>query len=271
MFNKGKETGKRILKPTRLAFILLLVLLIPLNGSAKNVIDHLLNAAFKGHTETVKALLAEGADPNAEDDIGQSALIGAARNGHSDTVSVLLAAGANANARLRTTGWTALTLAAKNGHLDIVKALLENGAEPNIKDKFGRTALMWAAENGHSMVVKALISKGVDLHAKDRFGKSALTLAKMKKRRNTVKVLEEAGSREVEHGMTPEMVEAALGKPDAVSNEGDEETWGYEVIIDHFTHIRRQLVYFVHFKNGQVVRTTGDRGKLPYLDYRKSK
>jgi ankyrin repeat protein len=271
MFKKGKETGKRILKPIRLAFILLLVQLIPLNVSAEDVNDHLLNAAFKGHSQTVKDLLADGADPNAEDDIGQSALIGAARNGHEDTVSVLLAAGANVNLRLRGSGWTALTLSAKNGHPGIVKALLENGAELSIKDKYGRTALMWAAENGHSKVVKALLSKGADLHERDSKGKSALALAKMKKRRHTVKVLEEAGAREGEIGMTPEMVEAALGKPDAVSHEGDEEIWGYEVIIDDFADIRRQLVYFVHFKNGQVVRTTGDKDKLRYLTHRKSK
>lgn len=271
MFKKSKETGKTILKPTRLGFILLLVLLIPLNGSAEDVNDDLLSAAFKGRTETVKALLAKGADPNAKDDIGQSALIGAARNGHSDTVSVLLAAGANANDRLHSTGWTALTLAAGKGHLNVIKTLLENGAEPNIKDKFGKTALMWAALNGHDMVVKALLSKGANPHAKDSSGKSALTLAKMKKHSHTAKVLEKAGARQGEIGMPPEMVEAALGRPDAVSHEGDEEIWGYEVIIDDYTHIRRQLVYFVHFKNGQVVRTTGDRDKLRYLTHRKSK
>lgn len=75
--------------------------------------------------------------------------------------------------------------------------------------------------------------------------------------------VQKVAAREVEIGMMPEMVEAALGKPDAITREGDEETWGYEIIIDNFVHIRRQLVYFVHFKNGQVAKTTGDRDKLP--------
>jgi hypothetical protein len=82
---------------------------------------------------------------------------------------------------------------------------------------------------------------------------------------------QKVAAREVEIGMMPEMVEAALGKPDAITREGDEETWGYEIIIDNFAYARRKLVYFVHFKNNQVVRTTGDRSRLPYPRERKSK
>lgn len=76
-------------------------------------------------------------------------------------------------------------------------------------------------------------------------------------------MIQKVAAREVEIGMTPEMAEAALGKPDAITRQGDEETWGYEIIIDNFVNIRRQLVYFVHFRNGQVFRTTGDRSRLP--------
>ena len=83
--------------------------------------------------------------------------------------------------------------------------------------------------------------------------------------------VQRVAAREVEIGMTPEMVEAALGKPDAISHEEDEEIWGYEIVIDNFVHIRRQLVYFVHFKNGQVVKTRGDRNRLPYPRQRNSK
>jgi hypothetical protein len=76
--------------------------------------------------------------------------------------------------------------------------------------------------------------------------------------------VQKVAAREVELGMMPEMVEAALGKPDAITREKDEETWGYEVIIDNFAYARRKLVYFVHFKAGRVVRTTGDRSRLSY-------
>jgi len=76
--------------------------------------------------------------------------------------------------------------------------------------------------------------------------------------------VQKVAAREVEIGMRPEMAEAALGKPDVVTREAGEETWGYEVIIDSFAYARRELVYFVHFKDGRVVRTTGDRRRLPY-------
>ena len=77
-------------------------------------------------------------------------------------------------------------------------------------------------------------------------------------------MVQKVAAREVEIGMTPEMVQAALGKPDAVTREGDEEIWGYEIIIDTYVHYRRELVYFVHFRNARVAKTTGDRNRLPY-------
>ena len=68
----------------------------------------------------------------------------------------------------------------------------------------------------------------------------------------------------VEIGMTREMVWEALGKADKISQQGNEEKWGYEIIIDNYTHIKREIVYSVFFKNSRVVKTTGDRSKLSY-------
>jgi ankyrin repeat protein len=52
-------------------------------------------AAWRGSTETVKALLEAGADVHGEQD---AALQKASANGHADTVKVLLAAGADVHA-----------------------------------------------------------------------------------------------------------------------------------------------------------------------------
>ena len=71
-------------------------------------------------------------------------------------------------------------------------------------------------------------------------------------------------SRHVEIGMTREMVWEALGKADKISKQGDEEIWGYEVIVDNYTHVEREIVYSVFFKNSRVVKTTGDRSRLSY-------
>jgi hypothetical protein len=78
--------------------------------------------------------------------------------------------------------------------------------------------------------------------------------------------VQKVAARQVEIGMTREMVWEALGKANAISQQGDEEKWGYEIMIDHYTHIERKLAYMVYFRNGQVVRTAGDKSKLSYTN-----
>ena len=53
-----------------------------------------MGAAFKGHTETVKALLGVGADVNAKGLDGWTTLAVAASKGHAETVRILKQAGA---------------------------------------------------------------------------------------------------------------------------------------------------------------------------------
>lgn len=72
-------------------------------------------------------------------------------------------------------------------------------------------------------------------------------------------------ARKVAIGMTDEMVKAALGKPDSVSKEGDEEKWTYGVNRDvGMGGIYREPVYWVYLRGGKVVRTAGNWKKLGY-------
>ena len=80
--------------------------------------------------------------------------------------------------------------------------------------------------------------------------------------------VEKVASKKVEIGMTPEMVKAALGRPDAISREGDEEKWGYAINVEYgMGGIYRELVYFVYLKKGKVVRTAGNWSRLGYWFY----
>ena len=56
--------------------------------------------------------------------------------------------GANANAK-DNDGWTALMQAAVHGHTETAELLLKHGADVNAKRNDGSTALMQAAVNGH--------------------------------------------------------------------------------------------------------------------------
>ena len=78
--------------------------------------------------------------------------------------------------------------------------------------------------------------------------------------------VQKVAARQVEIGMTREMVWESLGKANTISQQGDEEKWGYEIMIDHYTHIERKIAYAVYFKNDRVVRTAGDRSKLSYTN-----
>jgi len=72
----------------------------------------------------------------------------AVKEGNLSKVRSLLAGGANVNARNKD-GRTALILATMQGQADIVQALLNGGADPNAKDKMGNTAMSIVQETGH--------------------------------------------------------------------------------------------------------------------------
>ncbi|VDD85007.1 unnamed protein product [Enterobius vermicularis] len=91
----------------------------------------------------------------------------AAYNGHLDPVKHLLAVGADVNAT-DTQKWTPLHLAANKGHLDVVKQLLAVGADVNAREEDHWTPLHLAAENGHSEVVEQLLGVGADVNASNK-------------------------------------------------------------------------------------------------------
>jgi len=80
---------------------------------------------------------------------GWTPLMYAARQGARSAVTALVDAGAELDA-VDPDGATALGLAAINGHADVVALLLEKGANPNLADRTGMTPL-YAAVDLHTM------------------------------------------------------------------------------------------------------------------------
>lgn len=150
-------------------------------------------AAYHDDAGTVELLLKAGANPNAANRYGVPPLAQACTNGSAAIVNALLAAGADANATLKG-GESMLMLAARSGNVEVVKALLARDARPEVRERLGQTALMWAAAEGHTAVVRALIEAGADLKATLDSGFQPFHFAVRGGHLDTVRVFLEAGA-----------------------------------------------------------------------------
>lgn len=118
----------------------------------------LLAYVWRDDKQRVEKLLAQGADVNARDGDGDTALHGAARGGNVEITRLLLDKGANPNAR-NSQGGTPLMWAAVYGHEDAAELLLSRDADVSLRDNEGITAAEWAARNKRENVVKLLRRK----------------------------------------------------------------------------------------------------------------
>ncbi len=83
--------------PARMITAMFMALLISIPAYAQDIDLQLIEAAKKGDTVSIKALLEAGADVNAKDNDGLTALMWAAVRGHTETAQALLEAGADVN------------------------------------------------------------------------------------------------------------------------------------------------------------------------------
>ncbi len=67
--------------------------------------------------------------------------------------------------------------------------------------------------------------------------------------------------RQVEPGMTGDMVRLAVGLPDSITRDGEKETWGYAVFENDYQPVKK-YVYFVYFDQGVVTKTSGNKDLL---------
>ena len=117
--------GRYAGRPTAaLIFAVCLPALVAAAPSASPVAD----AAMRGDVDAVHSLLRQGADVNAAQGDGMTALHWAARNDDSAMLEMLIYAGASPTAVTRIGDYTALHLAAKSGHAQAVEVLLRAGS-----------------------------------------------------------------------------------------------------------------------------------------------
>jgi cytohesin len=176
-------------------------------------------AVSKGHKEVAELLLANKADVNAKNNVGETPLFSAASkemaklllgnkadvnardNGdetplheaNKEVTEVLLANGADVNARTNN-GTTPLHLAAFDGNKDRVSCLLASNADVNARTDDGDTPLHWAAKGaGSSDVAKLLLDHKADVNAKDKGGHTPLDNAETNSHQNIADLLRQHG------------------------------------------------------------------------------
>lgn len=154
----------------------------------------LVQAARHQGAAAVQTLLSDGADPNAAEPDGTSALHWAVHEDDLESAKLLIRRNANPKAANRY-GMTPLSLACRNGSVAMVELLLTAGADPNSTLPGGETPLMTAARAGSVATVRALIARGADVHAKEpKFGQTALMWAAADGHAETVQALVAAGA-----------------------------------------------------------------------------
>ncbi|XP_017071015.1 protein TANC2 isoform X8 [Drosophila eugracilis] len=163
-------------------------------------------AARHGCVDVVGILLSRGAQIDARNRQGYSALWLAVKEGHWSVVEHLLQRGALQDEPLGQTRKTPLMIAAEEGHLELVELLLARGAAREAQDHEGFTALSWACLRGHLAAAKTLIEHGCNRHHEDHNGRTALDLAAYQGAASLVLyILDQGGNLEHidVHGMRP--------------------------------------------------------------------
>ena len=133
-------------------------------------------AVEQNQEDALRTLLLLGADPNAQDNQGVTALMRASAKGRQNCVDVLLR---QKNIKVNTKDFqdrTALTYSVYADELGPARALVKAGADINGRDKSGNTALMSAVKAKNDRMALFFIQQGADLTPANNSGENVFSL-----------------------------------------------------------------------------------------------
>lgn len=160
--------------------------------------DRFFAASGEGNVGRMRDVLAaHGALLNAHSRDGWTALQLAAYYGHADAVRHLLARGADVHVRSQNAmANTALHGAIAGRRTEIVPLLLEAGADLEAPDAGGNTSLHLAAHEGLPEIIRLLVERGTSINARRSDGKTPLGVALAEAQAEAADALRQAGGTE---------------------------------------------------------------------------
>jgi uncharacterized protein len=164
-------------------------------------------AVAAGDLPQVSRLIEGGADINAKDSDGQTALLVAVQNNQIEIAKALTAAGADINVQAsnKDTPWL---LAGANGRTEIIEAMIPLGPDLSIRNRFGGNALIPACERAHVETVRLLLTTEIDVNHVNNLGWTCLL---------EIVILGDGGSR---HQEAARLVLAAGADPNLADKNG---------------------------------------------------
>ena len=135
----------------------------------------LLDAAGRGDSEAVTRLLARGASPAVRDEQGRTPLVAAAYGNHLAAARALVAAGADVDAEDDSQQSAYLIATSEVGDDPrLLELTLAAGADVRALDSYDGTGLIRAADRGHPRIVDRLLRAGVEVDHVNELGWTAL-------------------------------------------------------------------------------------------------
>ncbi|MXY29684.1 MAG: hypothetical protein F4Y48_00540 [Gammaproteobacteria bacterium] len=188
------KDGRRSARPRLDVVAALLVLLVATAATPSD--SPVADAAMRGDLDEVRELLRSGADVNAPQSDGLTALHWAADNGDAAVAGVLIYAGANLAPLTRNDAYTPMHMAARGGHAEVIGQLVEAGADPAVAtSRTGVTPMHLAAKAGSGEAIRTLAAGGAEVDARDhQWGQTPLIFAAGFNRLVAVNTLVELGA-----------------------------------------------------------------------------
>ncbi len=173
----------------------------------------------KKQRKIISYLIKKGADIEAIDQDGKSAILLAAERGYTNITKILLEAGANPNTKAKS-GLPITCIASSRGFVSTLDVLILSGAHLDSRGLKGKHAIHYAAETGELDVIKRLIEAGVNVDVTSDANWTALHTAASMNDLEIASYLKSQGANldaETARGFKPVSIASARGFEDLAS------------------------------------------------------